>query len=177
MLPGEWHKAEGITTLTTGDGYLRISEPGHTFVPNEYMIELTEPVLIDLTEVFDTGNEPTSSWCSAIINFFTGQKEFSIKDYLKAKILCFGDSNTANGIYGYTNKLDINAVNGGWGSACMAYKTGTTQSTYRSNFGLKEPPMYIVIFKLIFMGTRFAFCNFLFRRNRFYTTFDLSSIF
>jgi lysophospholipase L1-like esterase len=72
-----------------------------------------------LTEAFGDGNEPDTSWCVNHISFFEGEKEFTITDYAKKKILCIGDSNTSSNVCGWVNKID-GAVNGGFKGAFMA---------------------------------------------------------
>lgn len=128
-LPDRTRRVSAVTTAATIHfGNISMFINGHTYTPNEYSLEFSEPVLVDLTKAFGEGNEPTTNWCVRHIGFFEEEKTISIKDHLKAKMICLGDSNTANGVYGYVDKLNVDAVNAGWGSACMAQNTGVTQS-------------------------------------------------
>lgn len=79
-------KMSGILTISNEMEYGGIlNQTGNS------MVIFTEPLMIDLTESFGLGNEPTKEWCDKNLSYFDGIKNATLPRYFNNKDIRYVD--------------------------------------------------------------------------------------
>ena len=113
---GKWERLSGIGQITS-TSYLDKSWYVRNFMVNATTNSYVDEVMIvDLTETFGAGNEPTKEWCDGNINYFEGTTIIKVEPKGTDTLIALTNNQNDSGLYTIThpadNTLQIGATKG-----------------------------------------------------------------
>ena len=103
---GKWERLSGIGQITS-TSYLDKSWYVRNFMVNATTNSYVDEVMIvDLTETFGAGNEPTKEWCDENINYFEGTTIIKVEPKGTDTLIALTDNKDNSGLYRITHQKD-----------------------------------------------------------------------
>ena len=103
---GKWERLSGIGQITS-TSYLDKSWYVRNFMVNATTNSYVDEVMIvDLTETFGAGNEPTKEWCDENINYFEGTRIIKVGPKGTDTLIALTDNKDNSGLYTITHPAD-----------------------------------------------------------------------
>ena len=103
---GKWERLSGIGQITS-TSYLDKSWYVRNFMVNATTNSYVDEVMIvDLTETFGAGNEPTKEWCDENINYFEGTTIIKVEPKGTDTLIALTDNKDNSGLYTITHAKD-----------------------------------------------------------------------
>ena len=103
---GKWERLSGIGQITS-TSYLDKSWYVRNFMVNATTNSYVDEVMIvDLTETFGAGNEPTKEWCDENINYFEGTTIIKVEPKGTDTLIALTDNKDNSGLYTITHPAD-----------------------------------------------------------------------
>ena len=103
---GKWERLSGIGQITS-TSYLDKSWYVRNFMVNATTNSYVDEVMIvDLTETFGAGNEPTKEWCDGNINYFEGTTIIKVEPKGTDTLIALTNNQNDSGLYTITHPAD-----------------------------------------------------------------------
>ena len=103
---GKWERLSGIGQITS-TSYLDKSWYVRNFMVNATTNSYVDEVMIvDLTETFGAGNEPTKEWCDENINYFEGTTIIKVEPKGTDTLIALTNNKDSSGLYRITHQKD-----------------------------------------------------------------------
>ena len=128
---GKWERLSGIGQITS-TSYLDKSWYVRNFMVNATTNSYVDEVMIvDLTETFGAGNEPTKEWCDENINYFEGTTIIKVEPKGTDTLIALTDNKDNSGLYTITHPAD------------STLQIGATESITEYRYRGKVPKNYV----------------------------------
>ena len=128
---GKWERLSGIGQITS-TSYLDKSWYVRNFMVNATTNSYVDEVMIvDLTETFGAGNEPTKEWCDENINYFEGTTIIKVEPKGTDTLIALTDNKDNSGLYTITHAKD------------STLQIGTTEDITEYRYRGKDPKNYV----------------------------------